>query len=112
MLGLNMFIYTISVLKVLCENGLSPDAHQLIGNTKSNWPTSRSTLSFIAKKCIRTAISILHFNISKKKVNHTIPYVQGEIWMKIHLRPKIIITYLLETLRIQGKRTGNNLQIS
>lgn len=34
MLGLNMFISTISVLKVLCENGLSPDAHQLIGNTK------------------------------------------------------------------------------
>lgn len=36
MLGLNMFISMISVLKVLCENGLSPDAHQLIGNTKSN----------------------------------------------------------------------------
>lgn len=31
-----MFISMISVLKVLCENGLSPDAHQLNGNTKSN----------------------------------------------------------------------------
>lgn len=79
-----MFISTITVFSVLCDNrsSLLLKLISLLEIPKVTGPLSGPSYALLLEKCIHAAISILHFNISNK-VNHTIPYVQGEIWMKI-----------------------------